>query len=174
MEPIPEQPSNETEYDLASVGSRLGARAIDALIGFAAYAAVILLAVAVYDIELDVADAETVELSGGAAFLISWGAVILWAIYEVLLTRNQGQTVGKMVAKIKVVSAAGDGQLAWGTAAVRWGVLAVPMTLIPGPVGLLVFALVGSWFIWDRKVQGLHDKAASTYVVKAVPTRPTA
>ncbi|MGI9647707.1 MAG: RDD family protein [Acidimicrobiia bacterium] len=172
MEPIPEQPSNETGYDLASVGSRLGARAIDVLIGFAAYAAVILFAVAFYDIELDVADAETIEVSGGAAFLISWGAVVLWAIYEVLLTRSQGQTVGKMVAKIRVVSAARDGQVPWGTAAVRWGVLAVPMTLIPGPIGLLVFVVVGSWFIWDKKVQGLHDKAAGTYVVRATPPPP--
>jgi uncharacterized RDD family membrane protein YckC len=174
MEPMPEQSRNETEYDLAGVGQRLAARAIDVLIGFAAYAAVILFAVAAYDIELDVADPDSVEISGGAAFLISWGAVILWAIYEVLLTRIQGQTVGKMVAKIKVVSAAGGGELAWGTSAVRWGVLAVPMTLIPGPVGLLVFALVGSWFIWDKKVQGLHDKAASTYVVKVAPIRPPA
>ena len=174
MDSTPEQPGNEIGYDLASVGARIGARAIDVLIGFASYALVILFAVAAYDIDLDVAGADTVELPGGAAFLISWGAIILWAIYEILLIRRQGQTLGKMVARIKVVNVTGDDPLPWGTAAVRWGVLAVPMTLIPGPVGLVILVVVGSWYIWDKQGQGLHDKAARTYVVKAAPAYPPA
>ena len=44
------------------------------------------------------------------------------------------------------------------------------MTLIPDLIGIAVSLIIGIWFLWDSNRQGLHDKAASTYVVK-VPSQ---
>lgn len=171
MEPIPEQPDNEIGFDLAGVGTRLGARSIDVLVGVATYVVVFVIVVATSDINLDV-DADSIEIPDGAALILRWAPVAIWGLYEVLLTRSRGQTLGKMATRIKVINAAGEDRPPWGSAAIRWGVLVLPMTLIPDLIGLLISVAVGLWFVWDKKGQGLHDKAASTYVVRAGPARP--
>jgi len=174
MEPIPEQSDNEIGFDLASVGSRLGARTVDAMIGAAVTAVIFVIVVTTNDIELD-AGADTIDIPGGPALILRWAPIIVWGLYEVMLTHNRGQTLGKMVARIKVIGAAGEERPSWNSAGIRWVVPVVPLTLIPGLVGFLISLGVGIWFLWDRNRQGLHDKAAGTYVVRAdPPMRPPA
>jgi uncharacterized RDD family membrane protein YckC len=73
------------------------------------------------------------------------------------LTNHNGQTPGKMILDIRVVKT--DGSALTGTdALVRYlGYLLNTMLL---GIGWL-------WAFFDRDHQGLHDKLANTYVVKA-------
>ena len=72
-------------------------------------------------------------------------------------------------SRIKVVAADGSDPIPIRMASVRWGVLVIPPVLIPDLlIGLVATFIVGMWFVFDSKRQGLHDKAARTYVVKAV------
>ena len=69
-----------------------------------------------------------------------------------------GQTLGKMAAGIRVVSAADGGSLSVGRAIIRsvvWAVLAIPAGL-----GFLT-----AWLADDQR--GLHDRCAGTRVVRA-------
>ncbi len=166
MEPIPEQPDDQLEFELATPGTRLGARLIDAAIGFSTFIVTLILVVMAYDIELT-DDPETLTLPDGGAAILRWVPLIIWGVYEVLLVVNRGQTLGKMVTRIKVVPVAGEDAVAAKAATLRWGVLAIPPILIPDLLfGLGISFVVGIWFILDSKRQGLHDKAAKTYVVK--------
>ena len=164
MEPIPEQSDNELGFDLATPGARLGARLVDTLIGIAVYIVVFIIVVSTNDINLDV-DTD-LDIPDGAALALRWIPVVAWGLYEVGLTKVRGQTVGKMVMKTKVISANGDDPPPWSPALLRWAVLVIPMTLIPDLIGLVLSLIIGIWFAWDGNRQGLHDKAASTYVVK--------
>ncbi len=167
MEPTPEKSDGVLGFDLATPGARLGARSIDTLIGVAVYVVVFIVVVAVNDINLDVD--EDIVIPDGAALTLRFLPVILWGLYEVLLIRTRGQTVGKLVMKVKVISTSGDDPPLWNAAVFRWGVLVLPMTLIPDLIGILISLIIGIWFLWDGNRQGLHDKAASTYVVKVPP-----
>ena len=171
MEPAPEETDGVQGYDLATPGMRLGARTVDALIGVAVYVVVFIVVVAVNDINLDV-DTDS-EFPDGAALTLRFLPVVIWGLYEVLLVRTRGQTVGKLVMRIKVIGTSGDDPPQWNAAIFRWTVLVIPMTLIPDLIGLLISVFIGLWFVWDGNRQGLHDKAASTYVVKVPSSVPS-
>jgi uncharacterized RDD family membrane protein YckC len=168
MEPIPDQPDDRIDLDLATPGSRLGARAIDTLIGVLVYVVLFVIVLASSDIDLAVDDPNEIDLPTGGQLILQWLPVVIWGLYEVPLTYLRGQTVGKMVTKIKVIAVDGDTPPLRNSAFLRWGVLAVPSILIPN-YGLFITLLVGLWFLLDSRRQGLQDKAAGTYVVKAVP-----
>ncbi len=131
-----------------------------------------LILVAANDVDLTDVDNET-GLSGTADLLLRVALFLVWGSYEVFLTARGGQTAGKMVTRIKVVTVSGGEAPGLGPAALRWAVLALPMALLPDVLGLGGSLLVGLWFIWDSHRQGLHDKSASTYVVKN-PSKPPA
>lgn len=69
---------------------------------------------------------------------------------------NTGQTVGKMVCKLKVVQVDGN-PLGYGKAFLRWAGY-----LVSG----LVFYLGFLWAAWDKNKQAWHDKIAGTCVIK--------
>ncbi|MET8143518.1 RDD family protein [Sphaerisporangium sp. NPDC005288] len=114
---------------------------------------------------------------GGGVFLASLLTAILaglvWVGYEFLMTKQRGQTVGKIVMGIKIVPVGGgvEGGLASDVAIKRAGVLWGFEFLAWVPVvGLVtwVFYLVNVlWQFWDKPLQQcLHDKVAKTVVVK--------
>lgn len=79
------------------------------------------------------------------------------ALYSVLLWVNwNGQTLGKKVMKIKVVTESGKA-VGYKEAVVRF-----LGYILSGAVLGLGFL----WIIWDKKKQGWHDKIAGTLVVK--------
>lgn len=83
--------------------------------------------------------------------------------YRVVLEGGpKGQTVGKMVMKIRVVDAAGGGSIGYGRAFARWIVASLLWALfyIPGIIDAL-------FPLWDPKRQSIHDKAANSLVVVA-------
>jgi uncharacterized RDD family membrane protein YckC len=80
---------------------------------------------------------------------------------------HNGQTFGKQALGIRVIRE--DGQ-AWtfGTGLLRELVI---KTLLFNGAGWFLFGLPGLidvlWPLWDEKKQALHDKLATSYVVKA-------
>ncbi|WP_406265118.1 RDD family protein [Actinacidiphila glaucinigra] len=89
-------------------------------------------------------------------------------VYEALMLRASGQTVGKKVMKIRVARLADGGvptDVAWTRAGVYAG-LGVVSNVVPclGAIPSLLNAL---WHLWDKPYrQCWHDKAAKTVVVK--------
>lgn len=170
MEPTPEQPDDQVDLDLAPMGPRLGARAIDVAIGFLIFFTILVIVVIAYDVELDPESTSDIVLPDGAATILRWVPLVVWGLYEVPLLMMRGQTLGKMVTKIKVISSQGDEPPRRNAALIRWGILAIPPILIPDLLfGLGISFLVGMWFALDSRRQGLHDKAAHTFVVKVAP-----
>lgn len=93
-----------------------------------------------------------------ARLLFPGASTILGWAYLVYFTGTTGQTLGKRVLGIKVVRADGTA-MDWGTAALRE---------IVGKLVSAVILGIGYLFpIWDARKQALHDKIASTLVVKA-------
>jgi uncharacterized RDD family membrane protein YckC len=80
--------------------------------------------------------------------------------YEVFFTATRGQTVGKMAMGIQVVDTATGRPPGWGLAFVRWLIPAI-MAIVP----FLPF-LDALWLLWDENRQCLHDKTASTLVIR--------
>ncbi|MFI0420160.1 RDD family protein [Spongiactinospora sp. 9N601] len=120
----------------------------------------------------------TGEFGGGfllAGIMTSVIGGLLYVVYEVVMTRMRGQTVGKMAMGIRVVpvsGATGSGGLDSTTALKRAGSLWGPYVLYGVPflgyllgLGVLVNVL---WQFWDKPLQQtLSDKFAMTMVVKA-------
>ncbi|MFI7042982.1 RDD family protein [Streptosporangium sandarakinum] len=122
---------------------------------------------------------ETGEYSVGsgtflATFLTGLVGGLIYFVYEFLMLKAKGQTVGKMAMGIKVVPVGGAPQaegLPSNKAMSRAGVLWGPSILRGIPfVGFIIgiFSLVNVlWQLWDKPLhQCLHDKAAATTVVK--------
>lgn len=82
---------------------------------------------------------------------------------KVFLVSKRGFSIGQGIMKLKVVDAAGNIPSV-GTLILRLlvqlGMNAVPI------VGIILVLLDLLWPLWDEKKQTLHDKAASTYVIK--------
>jgi len=81
---------------------------------------------------------------------------IIGIAYFISLWAWRGQTVGQMVAQIKVIRADGT-EVGVGTAIIRYlGYIVCALTLF---IGFL-------WIAIDRRKQGFHDMMADTVVVK--------
>ena len=78
----------------------------------------------------------------------------------VLIAKWEGQTIGMKVVKVRCIDATNGEAVEWGKSFGRAAIHAV-LGIIPiiGLVDLL-------WPAWDKKNQTLHDKVASTVVVK--------
>jgi len=117
-----------------------------------------------------VATTTTLGDNFGIRFLVGViGALIAIAYQVLMLTRNNGKTVGDMVCGIQVVSASG-GSVSQDQALRRAGFQAVLslLTIIPflgfiAAIGSLVDDLS---MLWDANKQTYHDKFANTSVIK--------
>jgi len=145
--------------ELAGPGARLGARIIDLLIVSAVPLILIFGSRGSAD---ETSDGGGVFVAFVSAMLI---ATPIWCIYEVVLIAVRGQTLGKMLVKVKVVRADSGGVPGAGKSIGRWIIPFAP-GFVPG-LGQLAQLLIYTWLLWDRNRQGLHDKAAGTLVVKA-------
>jgi uncharacterized RDD family membrane protein YckC len=142
---------------LASIGQRAVARLVDTLL-FAVPGAVLL---ARY-LEIDGDD-----VSIDAPFWLTLVLAAASALYEVVFIAWRGQTLGKMLLRVRVVQI-DDGRIPGvAKSAIR--------TLVPTVAGAIPFALapvlalgVYLYALVDRRRQGIHDKAAGTIVVHAL------
>jgi uncharacterized RDD family membrane protein YckC len=100
-----------------------------------------------------------------ARVLASWGALILMSLiltaaYFVYLHGSRGQTVGKMVMKIKVVGESTGELISYGDALKRWLVPALGVITC-----YIATILDGIWPLFDAKRQAWHDKFAKSVVI---------
>ncbi|NUS73078.1 MAG: RDD family protein [Corynebacteriales bacterium] len=111
----------------------------------------------------------TVDLTDRAqrlALLITVIWLLLWLAYEVPAMMNSGQTMGKRLVGVKVVSLTTGTNPRFGQSFRRWGLFALPM-LFPLLCSLPLQALDAAWCMWDRPARQCgHDKFASTVVVR--------
>ncbi|WP_165842231.1 RDD family protein [Paenibacillus xerothermodurans] len=82
---------------------------------------------------------------------------LLSLVYYIVMTVVYGQTVGKMATGIKVVRADG-GANTWGSIILR----ELPGKLVSSIILCIGYMMAG----WDREKRALHDRMASTRVVK--------
>ncbi len=112
-------------------------------------------------IRLGAAIIDSLIISAAAAILVRLGPspfpIFVGWLYLWLLTGHWGQTLGKKLLGIKVVDQQGNIP-GLSRAALRE---IVGKTVVGFTLGLGYL-----WIIWDKQKQGLHDKIASTYVIK--------
>ena len=95
----------------------------------------------------------------GAAILI--GYFVWW-----ILALRDGQTPGKRIVGIRVVSAYSGETLGWGMMFVREFLVKSMLFSVLGNATLGIAPLLNFlWPLWDADSQALHDKVVSTQVV---------
>ena len=150
---------------LASWGSRAIAQIVDGII--ISIGAVVLFAILA-------ALGLTVDTDGGAAAFIvtAFFAVLAFSIVAllyapILMSRTNGQTLGRMVVNIRVIRADGGPMTFW------FAVLReiVVKSLLVGVVSSFTFGLAWLldilWPLWDEENRALHDFVVNTRSVKA-------
>lgn len=160
---------------LADPAARLWARIIDILLLLAVMVPVFVLVMVYLVHDVLTFDASAPLDRGDIGFpwqlpviLLLFGVLFagLPFVYEVLLLRRDGQTIGKKIAGVRVVRLSDGQRPTWTEAFLR--------TLTAGVLsGIYLDAL---WCLWDRPWrQCLHDKAVGTIVVpsRASPARGT-
>ncbi|MFB9239978.1 RDD family protein [Plantactinospora siamensis] len=108
------------------------------------------------------------EQAAGLQIAILLIIVALWFAYEVPAVATTGQTLGKRLMGVKVVSVGADPGLTFGRSMRRWNVLGgVPVFLWVCCVGFVIQFIDSLYPLFDRPLrQALHDKAAQTVVVR--------
>ena len=145
--------------ELASLGSRLGARILDWIL--------ISVAIGILAVIGIVGAIATGDEAGFIAvvFGLALAVLVVTLLYEMTMIAVRGQTVGKMMAGARVVRATDGGVPGWGKSIGRWLILVGPVLIPIG--GFLLTLLVYLSPTFDDRRQGWHDKAVATVVVRA-------
>lgn len=142
----PQQVAVQAPADIASMGARLGARIVDAIIEAFGFWLLVTIIGAVFG-------------NGGfGAFLELLVFFAAFFGYQAYLVGTTGQTPGRKLSGIRVVDANGGGPIGFGRALGR--------ELLLGITG--AFCMVGyfsPFFDGARRNQGWHDKACDDYVI---------
>lgn len=146
--------ADSTELEMASIGIRFAAIFLDGLVIMIPYGIFILL----LSVGAFAAIGQGVA-SGASGILLGLVMVIPVLAYEGLMLQFKGQTVGKMICKIKVVNPEGGditpGQ-AWGRALVR---------MLLGQVPLAIGLVINYCYAFGKDKTCVHDIAAKTRVI---------
>ena len=157
---------NGEQRELAGLGSRLGARILDAILAAVGMGILFLIGLGGLVLSALSGDEAAVIL---AFIAVVFGLALLFLLvtllYEVTMIALSGQTVGKMLTGVRVLRADDGGIPGWGKSIGRWLVLTLP-SQVPA-IGWIITLLVYLSPTWDDRRQGWHDKAVATVVVKA-------
>jgi uncharacterized RDD family membrane protein YckC len=150
---------------LAGWWSRVGAALIDGvIIGIVAVLLLTPLGIGAATVDSDAGIAAIV----GATIVTTLVFLVVAAIYApVMMSRTNGQTLGRMAVGIRVVRASGA-RMTFGFAALREIVI---KGLLFGIAGNVTFGLASLldvlWPLWDEENRALHDMVVNTRVVEA-------
>ena len=108
-------------------------------------------------------DDDNVTVESYATYLVAMLGV--WAVYEVAGTIGGGRTVGKFLLGLRVRRVEADLPPSPFKALTRWLVMGVAMLL--GQLGPFVLGVIYLSALLNPQMQGLHDRAAGTLVVRA-------
>lgn len=147
-------------YELASWGVRAAALLLDALIVGGVGAVLFAIGIGFFESDPD----EQRRIAESYAYP---AALLLVAVYSPLTMMRRGarngQTLGKQILKIRVVRETGEA-MTLSSGLVR----EVIGRMLPSLLTLGLYTPVDYlWPLWDRSRQCLHDKIASTRVVRA-------
>lgn len=106
----------------------------------------------------------------GTIVLVVSASALVYFAYDWIQHGLWGQTIGKRVMGTKVVTAQTRSRVSGGAASGR----AAVYCLIPAVIGGIFWLIDVVWLLWDPRRQCLHDKVASTVVVKASTLAPQA
>ena len=151
-------PRPETQ-PLGEIGLRVLGRAVDLMLFFVGFVVVAV---------LTGTGAPATEPRGSEELTaVQWAGVLalvaVYGVYEIVCVARWGQTLGKKLARVRVVSATTLGPPGLGRATLRWFVqLLAWLTCIGAPILYLSP-------LWDpaRRGRGWHDLSAGTLVVPA-------
>ncbi|MET7918857.1 RDD family protein [Streptomyces avermitilis] len=158
---------------VASMGRRLGARAIDGVAFFVIYFILGAIGVAgsigaAQDCDPNAADYNTCINNAGSDIAAKIGSMIavlaiVGLLYEWLMTGLVGATLGKLAVGIRVVKADTGQKPGLGSSFIRW-IIPLVGSLACGIGQVLVYLSP----FWDKsgRQQGWHDKAAGTMVIQ--------
>jgi uncharacterized RDD family membrane protein YckC len=141
---------------LASLGRRLIARVVDALV----------VGIPVTLVLWPMTGGWDYDGRGGGGFGQQTVVLLVYFVYEGLMLSARGQTLGKMLMRIRVAMLDNGSTPRGAPAWIRSAVYSLPQLL---PCLGFLFWLVNALFCtWDKPYrQCLHDKAARTVVVSA-------
>jgi len=172
--PPPPRPLSPGGQPLADFGTRLLAQLVDGVIlgvaGLLALSPVLYYLVlgVVTDIQTYGPDSEFARGFGRAMLLellLLPLLLLVQYLYYVEMINRSGQTIGKKVAKVRVVPINPAAPMTRTVAAKRFLVHVLAGSMIP-----YFNYLDGLWQLWDKPyLQCLHDKFAQTVVVKVSP-----
>ncbi len=156
-------PGAVAAQELADRGTRLGASFIE---GFVFLLAALPIIIAVGISEASSADAEPAEMN---VLMIALGALLVLGafIYQLVLLATRGQSIGKRIVGIRIVThPEGDNPGGVKTILMR-GFLTGIISNIPilGPI----FSIVNICFIFREDRRCIHDLIAGTQVVNGQP-----
>jgi uncharacterized RDD family membrane protein YckC len=151
-------PVQGTRLRYAGVGIRFGARFIDGLVFLVPMVTAFVLLMPGF---LQTAGGGINPLAFNGLFLAT--ALGFTLIYEVLMLRFRGATLGKMACGLRVVRADGSG-LGWGVSFGRYFMYNVVISSIPivNWILLLTTAIMAGT---DNESRGLHDRVCDTRVI---------
>ena len=161
------------EYnELASWPIRAAAHLIDVIIplaGFLPFTFGLAIAVGIGIADASAPEGSTPETPGLAVpvtLILAGAAIVLGYFVWWLIALRDGQTPGKKIVGIRVVSAHSGETLGWGMMFVREFLVKSMLFSVLGNVTLGIAPLLDFlWPLWDADSQTLHDKIVSTYVV---------
>ncbi|MDE0267688.1 MAG: RDD family protein, partial [Acidimicrobiaceae bacterium] len=139
------------EIELGNLGNRLVAKIIDYFIFF-------LIIPLVAGFFLPFLLPFLSDSSDNVIFII---VLIPYGLYDVGMIATKGQTLGKMVMRIKVIRADNGVTPGWGKSFLRWIVYLILIVIS------ILFLLSCISIIADRLNRAWHDRAAKTLVVRA-------
>ncbi len=157
------QPQPTYEVEAATRLSRLGAVLVDLLVGFAPLGAMVFLV----PVALVSRSAGMILGFIGLAGLIAVAVLIT----HIVLLVKYGQTIGKKVLGIRMITSAGDIPSIWRVFFLRWlpfVVVSVVIELVLKVRGIgNIVHLVDALLIFQPTRRCLHDLLADTHVIKA-------
>jgi uncharacterized RDD family membrane protein YckC len=108
---------------------------------------------------------DTVTIENRALYVVAILAV--WGVYEVVGTIGGGRTVGKFLMGLRVRRVDADTPPPAFKALTRWLVMGVAVLLPLGGLEVLVLLVVFLSALTNPMMQGIHDRVASTLVVRS-------
>ena len=156
-------PSGSTGQQPAGAGPRILAYLIDYLIpvGICLIGYILFAVFAVGGAATNSQEAATAGAGVGLLLILLFGAAALaFALYNqiFLVVKNNGQTIGKKMMKIRIVKEDGT-SFGYGDAVLR--------NIVGYWISSLVCGLGFIWALFDARKQGWHDKIFKTLVVAA-------
>ena len=159
----PYQSQDTYEVEAATRLSRLGAVLVDGLVGFAPLGAILLML-------------PMLMLRGGTStllILLALAALVAVAVLitQIVLVARHGQTIGKKVLGIRMITSDGDIPRVWRVFFLRW----LPFVVVAAVVEYVVKVrglgnivhVVDALLIFQPNRRCLHDLLAGTHVIKA-------